>query len=146
MLDALDTGRIAAVATVFTRLSLGLLGWQGQVLGSSDLPSRPGRSQRLADLCAVTSARAYTCGTGGMTYLDLATFTAEGVAVMPFQLPTTSIWSSGRRLSALSAVAELGPHDVAARLPTNRSYDQGPGPLPSPDRGQRGSWPLLWRP
>ncbi|CAL9569457.1 hypothetical protein SUDANB150_04769 [Streptomyces sp. enrichment culture] len=124
VLDAFDTGRIAAVATVSTRMLLDSLGWQGQVLISSDLPSRPGRSQRLADLCAVTGARAYACGTGGVTYLDPAPFAAEGIAVMPFQPPTTGIWSSSRRLSALSAVAALGPRDVAARM-RRLASDQG---------------------
>ncbi|MFF0585235.1 WbqC family protein [Streptomyces sp. NPDC003781] len=124
MLDAFDTGRIAAVATVSTRMLLDSLGWQGQALISSDLPSRPGRSQRLADLCAVTGARAYACGTGGVTYLDPAPFAAEGIAVMPFQPPTTGIWSSSRRLSALSAVAALGPREVAARM-RRLASDQG---------------------
>lgn len=114
VLDAFGTGRTATVATTSTRVLLDLLGWQGQILASSDLPSRPGRSQRLADLCAVTGARAYVCGTGGMTYLDPAPFAAEGIAVMPFQPPTTTIWSSSRRLSALWALAALGSQDVAA--------------------------------
>ncbi|MFD6802781.1 WbqC family protein [Streptomyces cyaneofuscatus] len=113
VLDAFNTGRTAAVAAASTRVLLDLLGWQGQILTSSDLSSRPGRSQRLADLCAVTGARAYVCGTGGMTYLDRAPFAAKGIAVVPFQPPTTNIWSSSRRLSALSALAALGPQDVA---------------------------------
>lgn len=116
VLDAFGTGRTAAVAAASTRMLLDRLGWHGQILTSSDLPSRPGRSQRLADLCVVTGARAYVCGTGGMTYLDPAPFDAEGIAVIPFQPPTTSIWSSGRRLSALSALAALGPQILAARL------------------------------
>ncbi|MFD5748095.1 WbqC family protein [Streptomyces sp. NPDC127033] len=116
VLDAFDTGRTAAVTEASTRLLLYLLGWQGKILTSSDLPSRPDRSQRLADLSAVTGARAYVCGTGGMTYLDPAPFAAGGIAVMPFQPPTTNIWSSGRRLSALWALAALGPQDLAACL------------------------------
>ncbi|WP_328657650.1 WbqC family protein [Streptomyces sp. NBC_00334] len=127
VLEAFVTGRTAAVAAASPRLLLDLLGWQGQVLLSSDLPSRPGRSQRLADLCVVTGARAYACGTGGMTYLDPAPFAARGIAVMPFQPPTTNIWSSGRRLSALSAVAALGPQDVAARMRTLASEQGLPG-------------------
>jgi hypothetical protein len=39
---------------------------EGHVLRSSQLAARPGRSQRLADLAAVTGARSYLCGTGGM--------------------------------------------------------------------------------
>ncbi|MGW5064738.1 WbqC family protein [Streptomyces cyaneofuscatus] len=116
VLDTFDTGRTAAVATASTCLLLDLLGWRGQMLISSDLPSGPGRSQRLADLSAVTGARAYLCGTGGMAYLDPAPFAAGGIAVMPFQPPTTTIWSSSRKLSALGALAALGPHDLAARL------------------------------
>lgn len=116
VLGAFDTGRTAAVAATSTRLLLYLLGWRGKILTSSDLPSRPGRSQRLADLCVVTGARAYVCGTGGMSYLDPAPFAAGGIAVTPFQPPTTNIWSSGQRLSALWALATLGPQDLAARL------------------------------
>ena len=58
------TERTAQVAEAFTRMLLGLLGWGGQVLHSSDLPARPGRSQRLADLAGITGARGYLCGTG----------------------------------------------------------------------------------
>ncbi|MFF3754549.1 WbqC family protein [Streptomyces sp. NPDC002018] len=116
VLDAFTTGRTAAVAEVSTLVLLDLLGWQGQILTSSLLPARPGRSVRLADLAAVTGARAYLCGTGGMTYLDPAPFTAQNIAVAPFRLPTTGIWSSGRRLSALWALAVLGPRAVGARL------------------------------
>ncbi|MHC5902637.1 WbqC family protein [Streptomyces sp. S6] len=117
VLDAFATGRTAAVAETSTRVLLDLLGWQGKILTSSRLPSRPGRSQRLADLAAATGARAYLCGTGGMTYLDPDPFTAHDIVVTPFRPPTTTIWSSGRRLSALWALAKLGPQTVAERLP-----------------------------
>ncbi|MFS0691938.1 WbqC family protein [Streptomyces nitrosporeus] len=115
VLDAFATERTAAVAEMSTRLLLDLLGWRGQILTSSDLPARPGRSQRLADLAAATGARTYLCGTGGMTYLDPAPFEAQDIAVLPFRPPTTGIWSTGRRVSALWALAALGPQAVAAR-------------------------------
>ncbi|MFE7246238.1 WbqC family protein [Streptomyces sp. NPDC057580] len=116
VLDAFTTGKTAAVAEASTRLLLDLAGWRGQVLTSSRLPSRPGRSQRLAGLAAATGARAYLCGTGGMTYLDVAPFAAQSIAVAPFRLPTTGFWSSGRRTSALWAMATLGRQAVAACL------------------------------
>ncbi|MEV7858010.1 WbqC family protein [Streptomyces hirsutus] len=116
VLNTFGTGRTATVAATSTRVLLDLVGWQGQILVSSDLRSRPRRSQRLADLSAVTGARTYVCGPGGMAYLDPAPFAAEGIAVMPFQPPATNIWSSSRRLSALWALAALGPQDLAARL------------------------------
>ncbi|MFJ9683541.1 WbqC family protein [Streptomyces sp. NPDC101194] len=115
VLDAFGTGRTATVAATSTRVLLDLLGWQGQILASSDLPSRPGRSRRLADLSAVTGARVYVCGAGGgMTYLDPAPFAAEGIAVTPFQPPTTNIWSPCRRLSGTrqasgGSVCSAGP-------------------------------------
>ncbi|MFG3526242.1 WbqC family protein [Streptomyces sp. NPDC047917] len=115
-LDAFSTGRTAAVAEISTRVLVDLLGWKGKILTSSQLPSRPGRSQRLADLAAVTGARAYLCGTGGMSYLDQTPFAAQNITVAPFRPPTTGIWSSGRRISAVWALAELGPRAVAARL------------------------------
>lgn len=116
VLGAFGTGRTAAAAEISTRALLSLLGWQGKILVSSELPSRPGRSQRLSDLCAVTGARAYVCGTGGMTYLDSAPFAAEGISVLPFPLPMTDVWLSGRSLSSLWALAALGPQEVADRL------------------------------
>lgn len=118
VLDSFTTGRTATVAETSTRVLLDLLGWRGQVLTSSRLPSRQGRSVRLADLAAATDARTYLCGTGGMTYLDPAPFTAQNIAVAPFRPPTAGIWSFGRRLSALWALAELGPDTVADRLRT----------------------------
>ncbi|MDI3389999.1 WbqC family protein [Streptomyces sp. B-S-A8] len=116
VLDAFDTGKTATVAETSTRVLLDLLGWKGQVLTSNPLPARPGRSVRLADLSAATGARAYLCGTGGMTYLDQNPFADQDIAVAPFRPPTTGIWSSGRRLSALWAMAARGPQAVAARL------------------------------
>ncbi|MFF2506349.1 WbqC family protein [Streptomyces sp. NPDC058067] len=116
VLDAFTTGRTAAVAETSTRVLLELLGWRGQVLTSSRLLARSGRSTRLADLAAATGARAYLCGTGGMTYLDQAPFAANDITVVQFQPPTINIWSYGRRLSALWALAVLGPQAVAAHL------------------------------
>lgn len=116
VLDAFTTERTAAVAETSTRVLLHLLGWRGQILTSSRLPTRPGRSMRLADLAYATGARAYLCGTGGMTYLDPAPFAAHNIVVTPFRPPTTGIWSYGRRISALRALAALGPKALSARL------------------------------
>ncbi|MEU2668884.1 WbqC family protein [Streptomyces sp. NPDC007164] len=116
VLDAFTTGKTATVAEMSTRVLLDLLGWKGQILTSSRLPARPGRSLRLANLAAATGARAYLSGTGGMSYLDPAPFAARNIAVAPFRPPATGVWSSGRRLGALWALAMLGPSAVAARL------------------------------
>ncbi|WP_371589232.1 WbqC family protein [Streptomyces virginiae] len=113
---AFETGRTASVAEASTRSLLDLVGWKGQILRSSELPARPGRSQRLADLTAAVGARQYLCGPGGMGYLDESPFFAEGIGVIPFLTPETSIWSSSRRVSALWALASLGPADLADRL------------------------------
>lgn len=116
VLDAFTSGKTAAVAEMPTRALLDLLGWRGQVLTSSRLPSRPGRSIRLADLATATGARAHLCGTGGMACLDQAPFAAQNIDVVLFRPPTSGIWSSGRRLSAVWALAALGPQAVATRL------------------------------
>ncbi|GAA3488103.1 WbqC family protein [Streptomyces cremeus] len=116
VLDTFATGRTAAIAETSTRVLLGLLGWRGQILSSSLLSARPGRSLRPADLAAATGARAYLCGTGGMTYLDPVPFAARNIAVASFRPPTTGIWSTARRLSALWALASLGPDTLASRL------------------------------
>ncbi|WP_175409046.1 WbqC family protein [Streptomyces sp. TRM64462] len=115
---AFDTGRTAAVAATSTRVLLDLLGWRGRVLTASLLPARPGRSERLASLTAAAGADAYLCGTGGMTYLDPAPFTARGIAVAPFLPPAAGIWTSARRVTSLWALAHLGPDGLAARLRT----------------------------
>ncbi|MDT0418110.1 MULTISPECIES: WbqC family protein [Streptomyces] len=116
VLDAFATGRTAVVAETSTRVLLDLLGWRGRVLRSSLVAARPGRSLRLADLAAATGARAYLCGTGGMTYLDPAPFAARNITVAAFRPPATGIWSTARRLSSLYALATLGPDALATRL------------------------------
>ncbi|MEV8395854.1 MULTISPECIES: WbqC family protein [unclassified Streptomyces] len=116
VLDSFATGRTAAIAETSTRVLLDLLGWRGRILSSSRLSARPGRSLRLADLAAATDARAYLCGTGGMSYLDPVPFAARNITVAAFRPPTTGIWSTARRLSALWALASLGPDTLASRL------------------------------
>lgn len=113
---AFDTGRTAAVAETSTVILLDLLGWPGRVLTADGLPARTGRSERLADLAAAVGAGTYLCGTGGMTYLDPAPFAARGIAVAPFLPPDAGIWASARRVTALWALAHLGPGGLAARL------------------------------
>ncbi|NEW72515.1 WbqC family protein [Streptomyces rhizosphaericus] len=107
------TDKTAAVAETSTRILLDLLGWNGRILRSSQLAVRPGRSQRLADLAAVTRARSYLCGTGGMAYLDTGMFAACGITVTPFRTPTTGVWDSGRQISAVRALMRLGPQPLA---------------------------------
>ncbi|MBB4785294.1 WbqC family protein [Streptomyces rapamycinicus] len=118
VLERFSTGKTAAVAEASTRILLDLLGWNGQILRSSQLAARPGRSQRLADLAAVTGARSYLCGTGGMTYLDTCLFSACGVTVMPFRIPTAGVWVSGRQVSAVLALMSIGPQSLADALRT----------------------------
>ncbi|MFH8627516.1 WbqC family protein [Streptomyces vietnamensis] len=113
---AFDTGRTAAVAESSTRVLLDLLGWRGRILTASRLPARAGRSRRLADLTAAGGADTYLCGTGGMTYLDSALFTARGVTVAPFLPPTTGIWASARHVTTLWALAHVGPDGLTSRL------------------------------
>jgi hypothetical protein len=110
------TDRTAAIAEASTRALLDVLGWNGEILRSSRLPARPGRSQRLADLAAATGARAYLCGTGGMRYLDPVPFLAAGIAVTPFRTPAGRIWRTGREISALWALMTLGPLALAEHL------------------------------
>jgi hypothetical protein len=114
--DAFDTGRTAAVAAASTHVLLNLLGWQGHIISSSRLAARPGRSQRLADLAALTGASAYLCGTGGMTYLDPLPFTDQGITVIPFQTPTAGLWQQARSLSAVHPLMQFGPEWLGAEL------------------------------
>jgi hypothetical protein len=98
------TDKTAEIAEASTRLLLGLLGWEGQILRSSRLPARRGRSQRLADLAQATGARPYLCGTGGLKYLESGLFAARRIDVIPFRTPTTGLWEAGREASAIRSL------------------------------------------
>ncbi len=112
------TERTAQVAEASTRKLLGLLGWGGQVLHSSDLPARPGRSQRLADLAGITGARSYLCGTGGLTYLEAGLFTTRDIEVIPFRPPGSGSWQAGREITALHFLMKFGPETLAHQMRT----------------------------
>jgi hypothetical protein len=120
MLPVLDlfttTDKTAEVTEASTHILLNLLGWKGQILRSSQLAARPGRSQRLADLAAVTGARSYLCGTGGMKYLERGPFASCGITVTPFRTPTAGGWDTGRAISALRALMLLGSQALADAL------------------------------
>ncbi|MFF4043934.1 WbqC family protein [Streptomyces sp. NPDC001816] len=75
VLNTLDTSDcVADVAKTSTIALLTALGWSGKVLDSSEIPTRQGRSERLADLAAATGGTHYLCGTGGKSYLDSGAF------------------------------------------------------------------------
>jgi hypothetical protein len=94
-----------------------MLGWRGQILCSSTLPSRSGRSERLADLAGATGASAYLCGTGGMRYLRPDPFQAQGIGVIHFRTPTDGgVWTGAREISALWALMTYGPGKVSTLL------------------------------
>ncbi|MGW0555760.1 WbqC family protein [Streptomyces sp. NPDC002926] len=117
VLDLFATSdKTAEVTEASTHILLDLLGWKGRVIRSSQLASRPGRSQRLADLATVTGARSYLCGTGGMKYLETGLFASCGITVTPFRTPTAGGWDSGREVSALRALMLLGPQALADAL------------------------------
>ncbi|MCZ4102557.1 WbqC family protein [Streptomyces sp. H39-C1] len=101
------TDKTAEIAEASTRILLDLLGWKGQILHSSQLTARPGRSQRLADLAAATGARSYLCGTCGMKYLEPDLFKACGITVTPFLAPVEDAWEYGCEISALLALMYL---------------------------------------
>ncbi|WP_322767625.1 WbqC family protein [Frankia sp. Cr1] len=112
------SGKTADVAEASTRVLLDLLGWNGQILRGSDLPSRQGRSQRLADLAAVTGAGSYLCGSGGLTYLKTEPFDAVGVSVIPFRSPASGVWVYAREHSALTMLMQGGFGRAAHELRT----------------------------
>ncbi|MEU0443735.1 WbqC family protein [Streptomyces sp. NPDC006186] len=110
------TDKIADVAEASTRMFLNLMGWKGRILYSSRLPARSERSQRLADLAAVTRARGYLCGTGGTRYLEVSPFAACGIAVIPFRTPTKGLWEDGRDVSAVHTLMTYGIRAVSEEL------------------------------
>jgi hypothetical protein len=113
-----NVGGTAAVAETSTRALLNLLGWQGTILRSSDLPASSGRSVRLADLAAAVGANTYLCGTGGMRYLDDQVFAQRHITVLAFRPPSPAghLWSEATQISALRALARYGPSIVQAAL------------------------------
>ncbi|MFF4157002.1 WbqC family protein [Streptomyces sp. NPDC001678] len=119
VLDAfVVSDRTAAVAEASTRALLDLLTWKGQTLRSSDLPARPGRSQRLADLATGVSARTYLCGSGGMRYLDVRPFVASGITVTPFNASVAGLCEAAHQISAVRALMQFGPHHLVDELRT----------------------------
>lgn len=109
------TDNTADITEASTRLLLDLLGWQGRIIDSSLLLTRPGRSQRLADLTEITRARGYLCGTGGMAYLTTDHFDAIGVDVTH---PDSGIWAFSRVNSALTPFMQIGFNQASSELLT----------------------------
>ncbi|WP_329331390.1 WbqC family protein [Streptomyces sp. NBC_00663] len=94
-----------------------VLGWQGEVVDSSTIQARDGRSQRLADLAAATRSTHYLCGTGGLRYHDTGPFHPHSIRVLPFHVPVEGrLWQSARRISGLWALGEIGPRGLASEL------------------------------
>jgi hypothetical protein len=95
------TASVAKIAEQTTRELLQMLGWQGEIIRSSDMAARNSRSERLADLTQAAGCDVYLCGTGGAKYLDEAVFHEAGLRVDYFSLPngqfgersTSSLWA-----------------------------------------------------
>lgn len=118
-----NTDRVADLAMTSTFALFTALGWSGEVLESSAIPTRQGRSERLADLAVATGSTSYLCGTGGLCYLDHQPFAAQGVTVVPFHTPVDTgdrLWQGARRVSGLWALSEIGPSELATRLAVER--------------------------
>ncbi|WP_217185106.1 WbqC family protein [Streptomyces sp. AC495_CC817] len=117
------TDRVADLARTSTIALLTALGWSGEVLDSSTIPTRQSRSERLADLSLITSSTHYLCGAGGLRYLDHQPFATHGIPVVPFHTPENSadrLWQRARRVSSLWAMSEIGPAALAIRLAAER--------------------------
>jgi WbqC-like protein family len=114
-----ETASLAAICEMSTLVLLQLLGWRGQVVRSSQLPSRSGRSDRLADLVQAVGGTSYLCGTGGRRYLDTTPFEAAGLPVQWFEPPvvpsdTLGLWTANRQVSALWPMLAYGVDAVHA--------------------------------
>ncbi|MEU8526833.1 WbqC family protein [Streptomyces sp. NPDC048629] len=116
VLHRLETESMAEVAAESTKVLLRLLGWRGCIVRSSRLPARSERSQRLADLAAVTGAHGYLCGTGGMRYLINTPFEAHGLSVLPFVTPNAGVWRDARRVSSVQPLMTAGISAVLGEL------------------------------
>ncbi|MFF2465292.1 WbqC family protein [Streptomyces mirabilis] len=122
VLDALDNSdRVADLARTSTTALLSALGWSGKVRESSEVPTRQGRSERLADLAAATGSTHYLCGTGGLRYLDAGPFDTHGIPVLPFHTPVDDpLWRWAHRCSSLWALSKIGPDALADQLAAQR--------------------------
>ncbi|MEU9411955.1 WbqC family protein [Streptomyces sp. NPDC048281] len=106
------TDRVSDVARASTVALLTASGWSGEVLDGSAIPTREGRSERLADLAAAPRSTRYLCGTGGRRYLDTKAFDARGIQVLSFRTPAATgdpLWRWARQTSSLWAISGLGP-------------------------------------
>ncbi|WP_406169058.1 WbqC family protein [Streptomyces canus] len=118
-----NTDRVADLARTSTVALLTALGWSGEVLESSAILTRQGRSERLADLAAATGSTHYLCGNGGLRYLDHQPFAAHGITVVPFHWPMDTgdrLRQWARRVSSLWALSETGSSELATRLAVER--------------------------
>lgn len=110
-----ETDRLAEIGTASTTRLLELTGWAGEIVRSSQLPSRAERSHRLADLTVAVGGTDYLCGTGGAAYLDTAAFRDLRLGLRYFDMarvPDSGMWRGARRVSSVAALAQYGP-DVA---------------------------------
>lgn len=94
------TERLADVSAQTTIALLRAVKWPGVIVRSKDLPARPGRSQRLADLTRAAGGAAYLCGTGGSRYLDPQPFIAEGLGIELFTPPGHPLAAPGMTTAA----------------------------------------------
>jgi len=119
-----STDCVADLARTSTFALLTAPGWSGEVLESSAIiPTRQGRSERLAHLAVATGSISYLCGTGGLRYLDHQPFAAHGITVLPFHTPVDTVdplWQWARRVRSLWALSEIGPSELATRLTVER--------------------------
>ncbi|MEV6478414.1 WbqC family protein [Streptomyces sp. NPDC051576] len=118
-----DTERVADLAGTSTLALLTALGWNGEALESSAIPTRQGRSERLADLAVATGSSYYLCGTGGLRYLDYQPFAAHDITVVPFHTAVEvgdRLWQRARRVSSLWALSATGPRELATGLTAER--------------------------
>lgn len=125
------TDRLAEVTETSTRALLRLLGWTGTIHHASQIPTRTGRSERLADLTCAIGATTYLCGTGGATYIAPWPFATHGLHVELFP-PSTGDgpFPSLHRVTALHTLAVRGPRSLAVEL-----QDSSPTPAPRPAGG-----------
>lgn len=117
------TDSVSNLAKTSSLALLRVLGWGGEVLDSSSIPTRQGRSERLADLAVETGSSTYLCGTGGLRYLDPRPFAAHGIPVLPFHTPVETgdmLWKWARRTSSLRALSKIGPEALANQLAAQR--------------------------
>lgn len=106
------------------------LGWGGQFINASTLPSEKKSDERIAELVRHVGGRTYISGAGGEKYQSRHVYHEQGVSLLVREYAAVP-YSRGRKefianLSAIDALMYLGTDAVHAFTYGDEAYAKGP--------------------